>query len=182
MILTDREIQLALLKAQIVITPSPSSECYSSTSLDLRLGNTLNIFKEYNENDPVETMIDPSKKGYNAEREIKKLSEEINIDSNGYILKPNKFVLGWTLETVNLPMSARIAARVEGKSSLARLGLLIHFTAPTIHSGFNNFIRLEIMNLGAIPIKLKKDMRICQLIFELTLGTPQKGYEAVQTS
>lgn len=181
MILTDREIQLAISKRQIEIRPEPALECYSSTSIDLRLGDRLNIFKTFSSEDPLETTIDPTKK-YNAEREIKRLSDEITIQDDGYILQPHKFILGWTLENVNLPMSARIAARVEGKSSLARLGLLIHFTAPTIHSGFDNLIRLEIMNLGAIPIRLRKGMRVCQLVFELTFGTPAKGFEAVQTS
>jgi dCTP deaminase len=85
-------------------------------------------------------------------------------------------VLGWTKERVHLKSSARVAARVEGKSSLARLGLAVHVTAPTIHSGFNGQIQLEIINLGPLPIRLRADMAICQLIFEQTLGFPEKGY------
>ena len=72
--------------------------------------------------------------------------------------------------------SPRLAARVEGKSSLGRLGLGVHITAPTIHAGFNGRIRLEIINHGSLPIRLRAGMRICQLIFEQTLGTPEKGY------
>ncbi|MGO9742550.1 MAG: dCTP deaminase [Roseiarcus sp.] len=181
MILTDREIQLGLSKQQIFIDPTPTQECYSSTSVDLRLVDRLNTFDSFNPNAATEITIDPTKE-YNAEREIKKHSKEYVIGIDGFILNPNRFVLGWTLEKVHLPPSARIAARVEGKSSLARLGLLVHITAPTIHSGFDNLIRLELVNLGTIPIRLRKDMRICQLIFELTLGTPAKGFEAIQTS
>src|SRR5262249_40241594 len=70
----------------------------------------------------------------------------------------------------------RLAARVEGKSSLARLGLVIHMTAPTIHADFEGRIRLEMMNHGAVPIRLWPGMRICQLIFETTLGTAERGY------
>jgi dCTP deaminase len=71
---------------------------------------------------------------------------------------------------------------VEGKSSLARLGLGVHITAPTIHSGFGNSIRLEIINHGAVPIRLRAGMRICQIVFELTLGTPQKGFQQIQSA
>jgi len=179
-ILTDREIQLALKKGQIVVTPSPDLECFTSTSLDLRLGDRLNIFKSAGD-DSIETVIDPTK-NYNAERAIKQLTDEVVIEDSGYVLHPRVFVLGRTKKVVSLPEEARIAARVEGRSSLARLGILIHFTAPTIHSGFNNSIRLEMINLGVIPIRLRKGMRICQLIFELTFGTPEKAFAPVQTS
>jgi hypothetical protein len=77
---------------------------------------------------------------------------------------------------------SRLAARVEGKSSLARLGLGIHVTAPTIHSGFAYPIRLEILNHGHAPIRLRSGMKICQLIFEATLGTAQKGFSPVQSA
>ena len=60
-------------------------------------------------------------------------------------------MLGWTAEYVELPIDSRIAARVEGKSSLARLGLGVHITAPTIHAGFPGQIRLEIVNHGHLP-------------------------------
>jgi dCTP deaminase len=60
--------------------------------------------------------------------------------------------------------------------------LLVHLTAPTIHCGFNDVIRLELFNHGVVPIRLRKEMRICQLVFELTMGTPQKGFSAVQTA
>jgi dCTP deaminase len=69
------------------------------------------------------------------------------------------------------------AARVEGKSSLARLGLGVHITAPTIHAGFDGQIRLELVNHGHFPITIKSGMRVCQLIFEQTLGTPERGYK-----
>jgi dCTP deaminase len=86
-------------------------------------------------------------------------------------------VLAWTKEYVNLVSYNRVAARVEGKSSLARFGLAIHVTAPTIHAGFDGHIRLEMVNHGKLPIRLRTGMRICQLIFEQTLGTPEKGYQ-----
>jgi dCTP deaminase len=85
-------------------------------------------------------------------------------------------VLGWTKEKVKLRSPARVAARVEGKSSLARLGLAIHVTAPTIHAGFKGQIQLEIINHGPLPVRLRPGMPVCQLIFEQTLGVPDRGY------
>ncbi|HEX9587843.1 MAG TPA: hypothetical protein VGA15_08865 [Bradyrhizobium sp.] len=76
-----------------------------------------------------------------------------------------------------MPTDARLAARVEGKSSLARLGIAVHLTAPTIHAGFKGRVRLEIVNHGPLPIVLKSGMRICQFIFEMTHGTPEAGYK-----
>ncbi len=84
-------------------------------------------------------------------------------------LDPNQFVLAQTIERANLPINPgrpTFAARVEGKSSRARLGMLVHFTAPTIHSGFNGKITLEIINLSQNSIQLVPDSYICQLIFE----------------
>jgi dCTP deaminase len=75
-----------------------------------------------------------------------------------------------------LPASSRFAARIEGKSGLARLGLVVHLTAPTIHAGFKGQIQLEMVNLGPNEIILDVGMPICQLIFEMTLGTPVAGY------
>jgi len=123
------------------------------------------------------TRIDPSHPGFKAEEAIRVLTKAENIDpTNGYPLEPGILILGWTKEFLDLKDS-RLAARVEGKSSLARFGLSIHLTAPTIHAGFPGRIRLEIVNHGHHPIILRPDMRICQLIFEQTFGTPGKDYE-----
>jgi dCTP deaminase len=102
------------------------------------------------------------------------------------VIGSNEFVLGWTVEKVELPHTSKIAARVEGKSSLARIGLGVHVTAPTIHAGFGvnpdhprypgSPIRLEIWNAGPLEIVLSKGMRICQLIFEEVHGTPDEAY------
>lgn len=98
------------------------------------------------------------------------------IEADRYTLEPKSFVLAWTFEKVSIPAGSRLAARVEGKSSLARLGMCVHITAPTIHSGFEGPIQLEIVNFGVNAIELTAGMRICQLIFEETAGTPEKGY------
>lgn len=182
MILTDREIQIAIANDQITIVPVPSIEAYSSTSVDLTLDQTITEFKQNLSGEGLETAIDPSQKGFVAEKILTRITNNVEIGSDGYMLTPHKLILAWTIERVNLPNKSRLAARVEGKSSLARFGLGIHITAPTIHSGFNNRIRLEIVNHGFVPIRLRTGMRICQLVFELTLGTPQKGFEAYQSA
>ncbi len=91
-------------------------------------------------------------------------------------LAPNRFILGRTHETIELPFSESgdksLAARVEGRSSYARCGLLVHFTAPTIHAGYRGVITLEIMNLGPYSILLRPHMPICQLIVEEVRGVP----------
>ena len=81
-----------------------------------------------------------------------------------FALEPGAFVLGYTLERVEL--SDYLAARVEGRSSLARLGVSVHQTAPTIQAGFSGQIRLEIANLGPFTILLEPGMPFCQLIVE----------------
>ena len=100
---------------------------------------------------------------------------------------PRHFILGWTFERIYLPHWARVCGRVEGKSSLGRMGLGVHVTAPTIHAGFGldatgaekhgARLRLEIWNVGPLPIMLTKGMRICQLIIEEVREVPRSGYE-----
>ena len=88
-------------------------------------------------------------------------------------------MLAWTRERVVIPFKSRLAARVEGKSSLARLGISIHVTAPVIHSGFTGQIQLEMCNFGPYEIELTPDMYVCQLVFEMTTGTPERGYSGI---
>jgi dCTP deaminase len=175
MILTDREIKIAIQRGLIQITPPPDdAKAYSSTAVDLTLDSAIRVF-----NPPVagvETVIDPSQSGFNFDQTIQTLSQSHKIMAAGYLLQPKILTLAWTKEYVSLATETRIAARVEGKSSLARLGLAVHVIAPTIHAGFSGQIQLEMVNHGAGPVRLKPGMRICQLIFETTLGTPERGY------
>ena len=104
------------------------------------------------------------------------MSESQTIGSGQpFVLRPNRLVLGRTLEKVTLPIvrdGQSLAARVEGKSSYARCGLLVHFTAPTIHAGFSGTITLELINLGPCNISLYPGTPICQLIVEAVYGVP----------
>lgn len=175
MILTDREIRIALEKEQIYVSPSPAQEAFSSTSLDLTLDPNLSIYKDSTVG--VEKIIDPAAQDLDHETVLDELTNNKEILEDGYVLYRGYLILGWTVETITLPANARLAARVEGKSSLARFGLGIHLTAPIIHAGFKGRIRLEIVNNNIVPIRLRRDMRICQLVFELTFGTPDQGYQ-----
>jgi dCTP deaminase len=179
-ILTDREIQIGLLNKQIIIEPEPEAVAYSSTSVDLTLDERLSEFKE--DLAGLATDIDPGHKNFVVETILSQVTNAKIISPEGYLLDSGTFVLGWTREEIIMPTHTRLAARVEGKSSLARLGLGIHVTAPIIHSGYNRPIRLEIINHGYLPIRLRAGMRICQLVFELTMGTPEKGFSAVQSA
>lgn len=175
MILTDREIKISLAERLFEVTPSPDPSSFSSSSLDLRLDRNIRTY-----GDPlggVVQTIDPANGTFSFNRVIDALTQALSIDpTNGYDLPPRSLILGWTIEEVRLKPTSRVAARVEGKSSLARLGLAVHVTAPTIHAGFVGQIQLEIINHGPLPIRLRTGMKICQLIFEQTLGIPEKGY------
>lgn len=169
MILTDREIQIALQQQLVTIHPSPNSDAYSSTSVDLTLGDTFSTW-----NVKPGAPIRPGAAGFKYTDFI---GNQHKIQHSMFSLPSKSFVLAWTAETVSIPIHSRLAARVEGKSSLARLGMGVHLTAPTIHCGFKGSVQLEICNSGPNEIILDAGMRICQLIFEQTMGTPEKGYK-----
>jgi dCTP deaminase len=190
MILCDREIQSLLDQRLIVIDPrpGPDSKQWSSTAVDLTLHG---VVLEWTPQKPAGggdvPAIVPSSDNFNVQgmMEDPHYAQKVVIDpQQGYVLKPGGFILGFTREKVRFPHRCRIAARVEGKSSLARLGLGIHVTAPTIHAGFGvqeqgdvgTTIQLEIFNLGPWPIRLDEGMRICQLIFEEVREVPTAGY------
>ncbi|SCW79511.1 dCTP deaminase [Ancylobacter rudongensis] len=174
MILTDRDILDAMNEGSVLIEPAPPEEFYAPNGVDLRLDRRLSLYREPEPGeDPV---IDPAGPGYSFREAIARMAGEIDIGAEGFVLDPGRLVLGWTLERVDLRPGARLAARVEGKSSLARIGLIVHLTAPTIHAGSTGQIQLEIINLGPRPIRLRAGMKVCQLILEQTLGVPRRGY------
>jgi len=178
MILSNREIHRALDERRLVITPEPSprlpdeygSDCpYQTSAVDLRLAEEISCF-----NDDLALDINLSRGGFAKLFGSNSQSYRIS-EGQPFVLRPNRLVLGRTLERVELPIvtdGISLAARVEGKSSYARCGLLVHFTAPTIHSGFSGTITLELINLGPCNISLYPKTPICQLIFETVAGTP----------
>jgi dCTP deaminase len=185
MILSDREISAALARGALKITPDPPAAAWSSTAVDLRLAKEVIRWKRPNAGG-VDVPVAPFNPDYDFASLLRDNSDKIDIPADGFVMTSNTFLLGWTIEAIQLPHRSRLAARVEGKSSLARLGIGVHVTAPTIHAGFGykpgdenfpgNPIQLEIWNVGPLDILLEVGMPICQLIFEVVDGTPEKGY------
>jgi dCTP deaminase len=186
MILSDREIRAALARDAMRIAPVPRTEAWSSTALDLRLAKELVVWKRPGMAG-VEAVVCPTHPEYDFDAVRTNYSQRIDISAAGHVFKSQTFLLGWTIEKIQLPHRSRLAARVEGKSSLARLGIGVHVTAPTIHAGFGfkkddlgytgSPLQLEMWNAGPLDVKLVEGMAICQLIFETVDGTPEKGYE-----
>jgi dCTP deaminase len=192
MILSDREIAAALEHGHIKIEPRPDPDLWTSTAIDLTLDRVLLRWKERKPKPTGELAgpitVWPARDGFNihAMTEDNELAEKMPISEAGHPLHPREFVLGYTIQSIYLPNHSRIAARVEGKSSLARLGVGVHVTAPTIHAGFGLNqkdpeksgmpIQLEIFNLGGFIVQLVAGMPICQLILEEVREVPNKGY------
>ncbi len=186
MILSDREIRAALVRESIRITPDPrvDKDVWTSTALDLRLHKNL---ARWTFPPGSEVPFRPADPDYDFDAMLEKYQQTIVIPVDGHVVHPGEFYLGWTVERIQLPHRSRLAARVEGKSSLARLGLGVHVTAPTIHAGFGHkpdrpdypgsSIQLEIWNFGPVRVVLQTGMKICQLIFETVDGTPEMSYE-----
>jgi dCTP deaminase len=186
-ILSDREIRAALEREAIRITPDPRAEAslWSSTALDLRLGEPLNTWRFPAEEGP--RRFAPGTSTHDLPTLIAQFLHPVPRTHEGFQIDPGRFYLGWTGERIQLPHRSRLAARVEGKSSLVRLGLGVHVTAPTIHAGFGatdlnpsfvgNPIQLEIWNTGPLPVVIQPGLSICQLIFEWVDGTPEQGYQ-----
>ncbi len=186
MILSNIEIHRALDDKRLVIQPEPlprlpttdkDSNCpYQTTSVDLRLGDEISYFRDDVLN--INLTRGGFAKLFGPNSEQRRITTE-----RPYLLKPNHLVLGKTLERVELPIISEgncLAARVEGKSSYARCGLLVHFTAPTIHSGFAGTITLELINLGPCDIALVPGAPICQLIIEEVRGVPFRNNSQFQ--
>ncbi len=155
MVLSDRDIRVRL-KKDLVITPL-DEECIQPSSIDVHLGPDFLVFDNHNQK-----IID-------LKHGVKGLMSKIIIDEEPIIIHPREFILGTTVELVEIPDD--LVARLEGKSSLGRIGLIIHSTAGYIDPGFKGQITLEISNLANLPIALYKDMKIGQLSFTL-LTTP----------
>ena len=176
MILSDKDIKKAIQDKQIVIKPSPGEDQFSSTALDLRVNDDFLKWDDNLVRQPgVIATIDFSKIEFDklATAYMKRLPRETN---GSFILRPGDFVLVTTYEHVYLPLSSKIAARIEGRSTAARLGFSVHISAPTIHAGWKGNITLEIVNHGPFVISIdpRKD-RICQLIFERVSSIPSIG-------
>jgi dCTP deaminase len=156
-ILSDRTIREELTAGRIAIDPFDEAMLQPS-SVDVRLDRYFRVF--LNHTMPV---ID-------VKKDLEELTRLVDIDDErAFILHPSEFVLGSTLERIAVPDD--MVARIEGKSSLGRLGLLIHSTAGFIDAGFDGHITLELSNVANLPITLYPGMKIGQISF-LRMTTP----------
>jgi dCTP deaminase len=172
MILSNRDIIDNIGKGIFNIDPlagkDPTKAPFNTSAVDLRLNRQIQIPQK----NPV--ALDLRKQGI-ASFLAKNSNSLIISNEQPYTLAPSGFVLAQTLEKVDFSLVAGnfcFSARVEGKSSLARCGILVHFTAPTIHAGWCGPITLEIANLGPMDFLLYPGMFICQLIIEQVLTPP----------
>jgi len=156
-VLSDRTIRRLLEEGRIGIDPYDEALLQPS-SVDVRVDRFFRVF--HNARYPFIDVKQPQEE----------LTELVEIDSDRpFILHPGEFVLGSTLERVTLPDD--LVARLEGKSSLGRLGLIVHATAGFVDPGFKGTLTLEITNLTRVPIKLYEGLPIAQLSF-MTLDAP----------
>lgn len=181
MILSDAEIIKAIKNQEIIIDPPPELSQYTTSALDLMLGDEFKRLKtpeELHKHEPqgVHRPLIVDLAVVDIQSLIQHYGMPCNREKDGsFILKPGLFVLGVTREYIELPKESKIAARVEGRSTLARLGLVVHLTAPTIHAGFKGRIVLEMCNFGPYDLILRPGkLAICQLIFE-RLGESPAG-------
>lgn len=162
MILSDRDIKQAIEDKKIEIDSADGmhGQVIGPSSYDIRLGKFFKVYKHAHV-----AILDP----INTES-FENLTETIEIeDGKPFIVQPGEFVLGVTMEKIKLPDD--IVARVEGRSSLGRLGIIIHSTAGFIDPGFEGTITLEITNINKMPVALYPGMRIGQFAFE-TMTSP----------
>jgi len=155
--LSDRSIRNALRLGRIEIDPLDATNIQPS-SVDLTIDRFFRVFRNH-----TMPLID-------VKKDLSELTELVEVEPDGvFILHPGEFVLGATAERVRL--ADDLVARLEGKSSLGRLGLLIHSTAGFVDAGWNGYLTLELSNIATLPITLYPGMKIGQISF-LEMSSP----------
>jgi dCTP deaminase len=153
-------------RKRIIVTPIIDLKAQlGPSSLDVRLGSHFRIVKSQ-----LDTHLNPLQPEEFIERDVSRYTELLTVSENpkngGFVLHPGTFVLASTLEYIRLPND--IAARLEGRSSWARIGLLVHATAGFVDQGYSGTLTFELCNLGTMPIKLFVGLRLAQLCFYQT--------------
>lgn len=162
MILSDRDVKAQIEAGRIIIEPFDPA-CIQPSSIDVKISNLFRVFRNHTAG-----VID-------VKQDMTDLTELVEIPMDGvFMLHPGEFVLGSTLERVGVPDD--LVARVEGKSSLGRLGLLIHSTAGFIDAGFDGHVTLELANVANLPITLYPGMKIGQVSFMKMTSPAENPY------
>lgn len=168
-ILSDIDIKKALAAGDILIK-GLQEEHIGSCSVDLCLGNSFRVFRHAEV-----THVDPK---VGLDDSLMDLVQKS--DAEPFIIHPGEFVLGTTKEYVKIP--THIVARLDGRSSWGRLGIIIHSTAGSVQPGYEGQLTLEIANISKVPVKLWPGSRICQISFELLTSPCAVSYADRKTS
>ncbi|WP_108650952.1 dCTP deaminase [Dongshaea marina] len=169
--LCDTHIEQYLAEGKIKVEPAPAIERISGVSLDVLLGNAFRVFKDH-----TAPYIDLSANSDQMADAINRvMSDEIIIeDGEAFFLHPGELALAVTHESVTLPDN--VVGWLDGRSSLARLGLMVHVTAHRIDPGWSGKIVLEFYNSGKLPLALRPKMVIGALNFELLSAPAARPY------
>ncbi len=165
MILSDKDIKTQLTAGRIKVSPCNLDKQLGAVGIDLRLSNAFRIFKTTHK-----PFIDLTEEMFDVDTELLELPE-----GEKFIVHPGEFVLGMTMETVELPDN--IGGRLDGRSSLGRVGIIVHSTAGRVEPGWKGRLTLEISNIGKLPIALIPGMRFCCLMFEQISTPVEKVYK-----
>ncbi|MBO1256302.1 dCTP deaminase [Alteromonas sp. 5E99-2] len=171
--LCDRDIFEHIQQQKIVIEPTPDYSQISGVTLDMRLGNKFRVFEDHAA--PYIDLSGPKEEVQKALNSV--MSDEIVLtDDKAFFLHPGQLALAITYESVTLPND--IVGWLDGRSSLARLGLMVHVTAHRIDPGWSGNIVLEFFNSGKLPLALRPMMKIGALSFEKLSNPAEKPYNA----
>lgn len=168
MLLADSEIRRRLEAGSLRIEPAPEDADIQPASIDLRLGGSFKLFRRGTE---VTRVLDCAEPCFD---EAFSAVVDGFLDGCKFMLEPGDFVLGVTREIVHIPKD--LAARIEGKSSVARCGVVVHTTAGFIDPGFSGQVTLEICNLNTCPVRLTGGQRIAQISFTSLQGAVLRPY------
>jgi dCTP deaminase len=168
LVLSDRDIEREIEARNIIVEPPAQSTDIQPSSLDVHLGHQILRVKKTHP--ALHQVIDISHPDIGTIFKEIYTTENIS-EEDGYELKPGEFILSTVQERITL--CSKISASIEGTSTLARFGLTVHSTAPTVHATYLGNLTLELCNHGKLPFILRRDMKIAQLIFEY-LKTPSR--------
>jgi len=168
MILSGEQIREYIRQGRILIEPF-DERLIGPSQVDLRLGSKFRIFRATN-------LVDPSDRN-----SIEENTELVDSKGKPFVIRPGQLILGVTLEKVAVPND--LVASIEGRSSIARMGVFIHISSGHVNPGSGSRgpipVTLEILNMNPAPVKLYPGMRICQLLFYTMDRAVSKGYDEI---
>lgn len=169
--LSDVDIEKYLAEQKIKIAPTPNQDMISGLTVDMRLGNSFRVFQDH-----AAPYIDLGGPKHEVSKALESvMSDELILDDGqDFFLHPGQLALGITFESVTLPDN--IVGWLDGRSSLARLGLMVHVTAHRIDPGWSGNIVLEFFNSGKLPLALRPKMKIGALSFEVLSSPAARPY------